>query len=456
MMVARAALLVALWVVLPTRPAQAQRSLPDALGDPGVQAALESTEQSTPRTADFLVRIGGIVSPSGEERERAEAVAARMREIGLERVRVDGVPNAIGVIPGRSGRALVFVSTLDDLATVAENQRAAGTPPRVEGDRVVGPGTNTSATTVAMLAAAEALAEAGLQPEHDLVFAAVAQEETGLIGMKSLYDEFDDRAVAFVDVLGDGRSISYGALGIHWWKVVAHGPPGHSLRGGLPNVNQGIGRAVDRILQLPQPERFADQGTVINISILSSGYRPFNHKPAEGWFSLDVRSLDAEVIEAIERDVDSTLAHVADETGIRFEMEPFQLTPGGQIPGARDSELVQTAAAIARQLGLDPAFSDAGSSNMNVAIAGGTPAIGLGGERGGERGEPGEWADIPAMMRNREAGACCWLQRSAARRVDEQVLRSCSSPDVDNLRKRPRSPCGISVAARQSQIPSPE
>lgn len=376
----------------------AQRPLEDALRDPGVQAALADVERQAPKTARFLVRIGGIVSPSGAEHDRAAAVAERMREIGLSDVMVDDQPNVVGVIPGRSGRALVFVSTLDDLATVAEHQRAVGTP-RIDGDRVVGPGTNTSATTAAMLAVVEALLRNGLRPEHDLVFAGVAREETGLVGMKALYDRYRDRAVAFVDVLGDGRSISYGALGIHWWKIVAEGPPGHSLGGGLPNVNQGIGRAVDRILQLPHPREHADRRTIVNIAVLNSG-TVFNHKPAAGWFSLDVRSLDMGVIESIEQAVRSTLAQVTAETGIRFGMQPFQLTPGGQIPGARESELVQTSAAIARHLAVEPRLSDAGSANLNVAIAGGTPAIGLGGERGGERGEPGEWADIPAMVRS--------------------------------------------------------
>ncbi len=59
-----------------------------------------------------------------------------------------------------------------------------------------------------------------------------------------------------------------------------------------------------------------------------------------------------------------------------------------------------TSVAIARHLGLEPALNNMGSSNMNVAIAGGTPAIGIGGNRGGARAEPGEFADIPAMMRS--------------------------------------------------------
>ncbi len=374
------------------------RPLDFALDDPTTVAALDRLDARATDTAAFLAQIAAIESPSGQEQARAEAVAARMRAIGLHDVTVDAAPNVVGRIPGRSGRALVFVSTLDDLATVVEHQRGAARPPEVRGDRVVGPGTNTSSTTAAILAAADALVASGLEPTHDLVFAAVAQEETGLIGMKRLYEQYRSRAIGFVDVLGDGRRISYGAIGIHWWKVSAHGPPGHSLGGGLPNVNQGIGRAVDRILQLPQPERHRERRTVVNVSMLQSG-AVYNHKPATGWFSLDVRSLDAEIIQAIETEVRATLAQVTAETTITFDMEPFQLTPGGQIPGARESPLVTTAAAIASHMGLEPTFSESGSSNMNVPIAGGTPAIGLGGSRGDRRGFPDEWADAPAMMR---------------------------------------------------------
>ncbi|MFO7767809.1 MAG: M20/M25/M40 family metallo-hydrolase [bacterium] len=373
-------------------------SVQEILERPGMSEAQRYIVAHRDHAARMLVEIGGIVSPSGQEQQRAEAVAAHMRRIGLREVRVDGSPNAVGVLPGRSDRALVFIATLDDLATVAGHQRAAGRPPRIDGDRVVGPGTNTSSITAAMLLAAEALAASGVEPPHDLVFAAVAQEETGLVGMRVLHQEWSDRALAFIDILGDGRSITYGALGIHWWKVVASGPGGHSLGGGLPNVNQGIGRAVDRILQLPQPAEHADRRTVINIAQVHSG-SVYNHKPESGWFSLDIRSLDAGVIEEIEEDVRSILSGVGEDTGVAFRMEPFQITPGGQIPGLAEAPLVERAADISRYLGHEPRLSDSGSSNMNVAIGAGSPAIGLGGSRGGARGQPEEWADIPAMLR---------------------------------------------------------
>lgn len=389
---------VAVVAVLAPRPAAAQRTLGQALADPAVTSALAAVEARRNPTAAWLAEIGAIVSPSGQEHDRAHAVADEMRRIGLADVAVDVAPNVVGRIRGRSGQALVFVSTLDDLATVAEHQRAAARKPAIVGDRVVGPGTNTSTTTAALVAAADAIIRSGLRPEHDLVFAAVAQEETGLKGMQALFAEWKDRALAFVDVLGDGHSITYGAITIHWWKIVASGPPGHSLNGGVPNVNQGIGRAVDRILQLPHPDRFKDDRVVVNVAMLQSG-AVFNHKPATGWFSLDVRSLVGERVDEVEAEVRRILTEVTRETTIAFAMEPFQLTPGGQIPGFRDSALVTTAAAVSMHLGYEPRLGNAGSANLNVPLGQGVPAIGIGGERGGQRGFADEWADIPQMMR---------------------------------------------------------
>ena len=377
---------IAAWLVCSSFSLTAQStSLDSALTDPKVRKAIAYLDAHTTQTAEYLASIAAIVSPSGKEQDRAQAVAKRMREIGLRNVSVDGAPNVVGIIPGKSGKALVFVSTLDDLANVADNQKAAAQPPHIAGDRVVGPGTNTSSTTAGMLAAAEALVQSGFQPREDLVFAAVAQEETGLNGMRKLYDDYKGKASAFVDILGDGRRITYGALGIHWWKVVATGPGGHSLGGGVPNVNQAIGRAVDRILSLPDPEKNKDTHTIINVAMLQSGV-VYNHKPETGWFSLDIRSQDNGTITKIEEEVRGILGQVSKETTIELKMEPFQITPGGQIPGARESDLVRNAEAISKYLGLTPTLGNQGSSNMNIPIGQGTLAIGIGGERGGQRG----------------------------------------------------------------------
>ena len=337
---------------------------------PDVKAALARLDSRSDSMARGLAALAAIESPSGGEQKRAAEVARRMREIGLVDVRVDSMPNVTGRIPGRSGHSIIFVATLDDLASIPALQRAAPRAPYVEGNRVKGPGTNTSATTEAMLAAASALVAMNLKPEHDLVFAAVAQEETGLLGMKALYRQSNPRTSTFIDILGDGSSITYGALGIDWWRIMARGPAGHSLNGGLPNVNQAIARAVDRIFALPQPAP-SDNATrtILNIAVLRSG-ELFNHKPDSGWFSLDVRSLDAERIASNEAAVRTILRDVSSETGIKMEMTAVQLTPGGQIAGADTSRLVLVSAEIARSIGLSPTLGKRGFSEHECAYSG--------------------------------------------------------------------------------------
>jgi len=371
-------------------------TLAAALGREDVTACLNWIDASEDRAVESLISLASIVSPSGQEHERARWLAERMRAIGLEDVTIDTASNVVGRIKGRSGRALVFITTLDDLGTIAELQRAGGMRPHRDGDTVVGPATEIQSVNAATLLAAEALVRAGVTPEHDIVIASVAQEETGLIGMKHLFDVWQDRPVEWVDVLGDGEEIVYGAGSIHWWKIVAHGSGGHTEQDDLPNVNQGIARAVDQILALPYPDRHED--TYINVGIIQSG-DVYNHKPVSGWFSLDLRCMQGDVLREIEHDVQAVLERVEAETGVRFEMEATVTIDGGQVPGARESRLVRLSIEVSQYLGYEPTVSAMGCCNMSVPVAHGRLAIGLHGVRGGARATNKEWASISAMVR---------------------------------------------------------
>ncbi len=353
-------------------------------------------DASENRAIETLISLASIVSPSGEERDRALFVAERMREIGLTDVAVDVTYNVVGRIKGRSGKAIVFITMLDDLPEIAELQKTGMFPPHRDKERVVGPATELQSLNAAMLLAAEALVQAGITPEHDIVFASVAQEETGCIGMKALYESWQDRAIAWVEVLGDGHKIVYGAPFIHWWKVMATGSGGHTEETNLPNLNLGIARAVESILDLPYPKKYED--TFINIGIIQSG-DVYNHKPKSGWFSLDLRSMKGEIVREIETDVRTILGCVEKETGIPFEMESVTVLNGGQVPGARESRLVQIAEEISVKLGYKPEISEKGCCNMIIPISHGRLAIGLHGDPGGQRATAEEWADIPSMIR---------------------------------------------------------
>ena len=70
---------------------------------------------------------------------------------------------------------------------------------------------------------------------------------------------------------------------------------------------------------------------------------------------------------------DALLKHAADkkgrkavaaETGIALSMEPFQITPGGRIPGARDSRLVTVAEALKVHFLIDALLASAASGTQ--------------------------------------------------------------------------------------------
>lgn len=84
-------------------PALAQRPLDSTLNDPAVLRGLAQIDATRSLSAQQLVTIGGIISPSGAELERAQAVAALMREVGLQNVEItaSAADNAVLQMSGR-------------------------------------------------------------------------------------------------------------------------------------------------------------------------------------------------------------------------------------------------------------------------------------------------------------------------------------------------------------------
>lgn len=361
-----------------------------------VKSSMEWIDASENSAVDTLISLASIVSPSGQELNRANFIAERMHKIGLKDIYVDATFNVIGRIKGRSDKAIVFITMLDDLPETVELQKTAKYQPHRVKERVIGPATEIQSMNAAVLLAAEALIRSGITPEHDIVFASVAQEETGLVGMKVLYESLKDQAISWIEVLGDGKKIVYGAPFIHWWQIIAHGNYGHTEENWLPNVNLGIVCAVDSILALPYPKHCED--TFINVGIIQTG-NTYNHKPESGWFSLDVRSMSGELVHEIETEVRTILDRVKKERDIRFEMKSITTLDGGQVPGARESRLVQDANEVSLHLGNKPIISPKGCCNMIIPLSHGGTAIGLHGDRGGQRTTAEEWASIPAMIR---------------------------------------------------------
>jgi tripeptide aminopeptidase len=341
--------------------------------------------------------IARIYAPSGNEVLRAEYLVRRFGEIGVDETYIDAHGNAVARIDGEGdGPVFVYLGTMDDLATVAEMVKNWDKPILEEDGKMVGPGTNISATCITILGLAMLFRSLETEFKGTVYLVGVVQEETGLIGVQGFLDDHPETTY-LVDIMAGLGRMSYGCLGIHWFKVHFKGPKAHTLMGEGPNVTKGIAQAVNQIWQLDRVLEPDEVRVYLNISMMGAGH-VFNHRHDDGWFSVDIRSPNNTNLENMRERVLNVLKTVAEEQELGYWIEDFQKGPAGLIPGSRESDLVRVAEEYSKLLGVEPRVSPRGSSNMNVGVRKGVLSISTGGDRGGNRNTLNEFANIEPVF----------------------------------------------------------
>ena len=333
-----------------------------------------------------------IYSPSGNEVLRAEYLVKKFKEYGIDNAHIDNSGNSVALIDKGEGPTVTILGTMDDLATVADLVKIYDKPIIEKDGKLIGPGTHISAILSNMLVLAKLFTLPEIQFNGKIYLVGVVQEETGLIGVKGFLRDHPGEVDYLIDIMGGIGRMSYGGIGIHWFKVHFKGPKAHTLRGPGPNITKGVAKAIPRVFSLPIPEN-----SYLNISMLGAG-KVFNHRGDDGWFSVDLRSLENSVIEEMKAKIMKIADEVAVEEELEAWIEPVVVTPAGQIPGARNSPLTRVAEEIVKIMGYEPTLSNRGSCNMNVGVAQGVLSISTGGDRGGARDSVESYANIEPVM----------------------------------------------------------
>ncbi|MFP3952178.1 MAG: hypothetical protein ACLFVP_08600, partial [Candidatus Bathyarchaeia archaeon] len=249
------------------------------------------------------MELSCIYAPSGGEEDRARYLVEFFRSYGIEDAHIDRSGNAVALVDGGVGPTLAFLVTMDDLATVADLVKNCGEP--IEEDGMLrGPGTNIGAICSAGLGLARLFTLDEIDISGRIYIVGVVQEETGLKGAKGFVEDHREQLDYVIDVLGGASRISYGGLGIHWFKVHYSGSRGHTLRGEGPNVTRGVARSVSRIYDITLPD-----DTYLNITMLGAG-EVYNHKSDDGWHSVDLRSIDDDNLRKVKQEIYSVASEV--------------------------------------------------------------------------------------------------------------------------------------------------
>ncbi|MCM8748357.1 M20/M25/M40 family metallo-hydrolase [Thermomicrobiaceae bacterium CFH 74404] len=331
-------------------------------------------QEHLPRIVDLTARICAIPAPTFHEAERARFMAEQFRQRGLA-VEVDSLDNVVARRPGE-GRAPALL-----LAAHLDTVFPPETPISVEHGEgwLQGPGIgDNSLGLAALLTLVDLLQAAGARTPGDLLLAAnVGEEGLGnLRGIRALVERYGPELGAVIAVEGHnlGR-VTHIAVGSLRLRLTVTGPGGHSWGAfGQPSAIHVLASIVTELTRLPVPK---EPKTTYNVGLIEGGVSVNTIAPSASAV-IDLRSIDPAELARLSQSLAGIVErHRVD--GVEIAEEVLGERPAGQTPV--EAPLVQAAIGVLRELGLEPAL-DASSTDANIPIAHGIPAVCVGLTRG--------------------------------------------------------------------------
>lgn len=354
--------------------------------DPRICRALEYIKKDDERTLQELLEMCQIPAPSYMEKEKADYVLHKFQEIGLGDVHMDEIRNVFGTIKGSGDGPRLMLAAHTDTVFPIETDLTV----KKEGNRYCCPGINDDTRAVAELfTIARAMKETGLSGEGDIVFCAnVCEEGLGdLKGVKHIFEssEHYDGFVSIDNPCTGG--IICTATGSIRYKVTFRGCGGHSFSDfGLPNPIHALGRAIGKIAEFHVPDL---PKTTFNVGVIEGG-TSVNTIAAEASLLVDIRSDSEAELERLSEELQEAVKGAAAAENARWKREEkvsVEVRTIGRRPAgtqSQDCKIVRAAWDAACALGIKPELRDESSTDANIPISMGIPAIAVG--RGGKEG----------------------------------------------------------------------
>ena len=346
-----------------------------------VQGALSAVMEFEQAVIDAQVELCQIPAPTFMESERAAAYREQFERLGLAEVRIDDVGNVIGVRAGLRRRPNLVMSA--HLDTVFEKN----TDVRVvkEGTILKGPGIGDDCRGLAvLLGVIRALNEAELKTTGTITFVGTVGEEGlgDLRGVKHLFStELAGEIDRFVSIDGPGLGITNGAVGSIRYRITFRGPGGHSFGAfGLVSPVHALGRFINRVSDFGVPDIPKTTFTVGRVG----GGTSVNSIAAEAWAEIDLRSssdsalnrLDVMLLRAVDVALDAENKRWQSDGSLSVEVVKIGERPAGTTDPS--TAIVRAAVGVSEALGIRSRLFS-GSTDSNIPISLGIPAITIGG-----------------------------------------------------------------------------
>ncbi len=403
-----------------TTPAQADKAVQKVRGSAGFKTAVATLDREHDRIVTDTITLTEIPAPPFKEEARAKAYMDMLKAHGLTDVEMDAEGNVMGLRRGTGkpgGPVVVLAAHLDTVFP-------EGTPVKVrrEGTKLHAPGIGDDTHSLAVLLGyIRALDTAKMTTRKDILFVGnVGEEGPGdLRGVRYIFTKgkYKDRIAAFFSMDGTSADrVTYGAVGSRRYRVTFKGPGGHSYGAyGLVNPMAAMGATVVEMNKIKTP---ATPRTTYATSVVGGG-TSVNSIPDAIWLEVDMRSeskeelakVDGQFLQIVEGAVrDENAARSTHAGKVSAEVKLIGDRPTGAT--REDAEIVQVTAAAVRAAGYPKPVLGASSTDSNMPISLGIPAVTIGsGGVGGRAHAVDEWIDVakPESLKGMGVGLAALL-----------------------------------------------
>ncbi|MGB1831349.1 MAG: M20/M25/M40 family metallo-hydrolase [Flavobacteriaceae bacterium] len=354
-----------------------------------IKAAFERIALLDATTLKRHIELTEIEAPPFKEARRAKVFADYFKTLGMDSVWIDTEGNVLGLLQGSEGnRTVALDAHLDTVFPEGTEVKV-----RIENDTLYAPGIGDDTRGLSMLLTLlETIKTEQIQPKDDLLFVgSVGEEGLGdLRGVKHLFRSGGPRIDAWIAIDGGaiGRVNNKG-LGSYRYRITFSGPGGHSWGAfGLANPHHALGQAITNFVQTADAYTSKGPKTSYNVGVISGG-TSINSIPFESVMEIDIRSVDPARLEVMESLLEDAVNQALLDQNQRKRRGPeltVKIDKIGNRPSGELSDqlpLVQRTLAATQAFGVTP-YLTRGSTNSNIPIAKGIPAVTIG--RGGDGG----------------------------------------------------------------------
>lgn len=365
---------------------------------PEVGAALVTIAQKQAALVDLCIQIQQIAAPTDGEERRALWVEHYFQQLGLADVLMDTQHNVYARIPGQRTKTALLLSAHTDTVFPLETDLTVRM--HEAEDRLYGPGIGDNAAGVAGLLMLATTLRALPAPPVDIWLVANTGEEGlgDLRGMRAVIDRLQPQLGACIVLEGMGlKRVVHRALGSRRLRIAVKAPGGHSWSDfGTASALHVLTMLASQLVQMQPPTEIR---STFNIGRMNGG-TSVNTIAQQAWLELDLRSEGQAALQSM---IDQTLAIVSRYQTAHWQQQGVAVTatiigdrPGGAIDD--DHPLVKAAfRSLAHHGAVANSHLRISSTDANIPLSRGIPAVCIGITEGGNAHRLEEWI-IPSLL----------------------------------------------------------